>query len=411
MWETIRIAELGSVVTGKTPSSNNLEHFGEDYPFITPTDMDAGRIVHTERGISQEGYIKFSRQILPRRSICFVCIGTVGKICLTTEKSLTNQQINSVVVDTKRHDPFFVYYLLSTYAEAVKRIAGGTATPIVNKTLFENIEVLVPNLSTQRKIGAILSLYDDLIENNLRRMRILEAMAQNLYCEWFVKFRFPGHRSTLFVDSCLGKIPEGWRLNRILEFGDVITGKTPSKANSDFFGDDVPFVKIPDMHGNSFILGTGDRLSLAGAKSQIKKTIPPGAICVSCIGTIGVVSITTENCQTNQQINSVVLTREQFREFLFFRLKEAKKDLENLGANGATMGNVNKGKFESLAVITPSDDLVAEYHDFADPLFSEMRALSQKNGALRRTRDLLLPRLISGELDVSDLDIYIGESA
>ena len=104
------------------------------------------------------------------------------------------------------------------------------------------------------------------------------------------------------------------------------------------------------MHGNMFILATGERLSAAGAKSQSNKTIPLGSICVSCIGTIGVVSITTEDCQTNQQINSVVLAEEQCREFLFFRLQDAKQTLENLGSTGATMGNVNKGKFESVEV-------------------------------------------------------------
>ena len=216
MWKTLRIADFGSVITGKTPSSNNLEHFGDDYPFITPTDMGTGRIVHTDRGISQEGYLKLRRQILPRWSVCFVCIGaTIGKICLTTKKSLTNQQINSVVVDTTRHNPFFVYYLLSTYAEAVKSIAGGAATPIVNKTSFENIEVVVPLLPIQHKIAAILSAYDDLIENNLRRIKILEEMAQNLYREWFVKFRFPGYQHTRFADSPIGQILEGWEVVKV----------------------------------------------------------------------------------------------------------------------------------------------------------------------------------------------------
>ena len=133
MWKTIHIADLGRVITGKTPPSKNPEYFGRNFPFITPTDMGYNRIIQTEREISQEGFLKFHRQILPRNATCFVCIGaTIGKMCLTTRQSLTNQQINSVVVDTARHDPLFVYYLLSTYREAVKSIAGGAATPIVN---------------------------------------------------------------------------------------------------------------------------------------------------------------------------------------------------------------------------------------------------------------------------------------
>jgi type I restriction enzyme, S subunit len=251
MWKTLRIADFGSVITGKTPSSNNLEHFGDDYPFITPTDMGAGRIVRTGRGISQEGYLKFRRQILPRWSICFVCIGaTIGKICLTKEKSLTNQQINSVVVDTARHNPFFVYYLLSTYAEAVKSIAGGAATPIVNKTSFENIEVIVPPLPTQRKIAVILSAYDDLIENNLQRIKILEEMAQNLYREWFVKFRFPGHQHSRFTASPLGRIPEGWEVKALGKLADQIR----DSVNPDSVDPGTPYFGLEHLPRKSITL-------------------------------------------------------------------------------------------------------------------------------------------------------------
>lgn len=200
-------------------------------------------------------------------------------------------------------------------------------------------------------------------------------------------------------------------MKRIQDFGTVITGKTPSKANPNFYGEDVPFVKTPDMHGNTFILGIGERLSTAGAKSQHNKTIPADSICVSCIGTIGIVSITSEDCQTNQQINSVVLEKKQYRKFLFLCLKDAKMALENLGSNGATMGNVNKSKFEALELIAPSDNLLSRYHKFAAPLFSEILILSRQNTTLRRTRALLLPRLISGEIDVSALNIAIPNEA
>ena len=179
-------------------------------------------------------------------------------------------------------------------------------------------------------------------------------MARSIYREWFVNFRFPGHENVSRVDSPIGPIPKGWEVKRVCDFGNIVTGKTPSKAKPDFYGGGFPFLKTPDMHGNMFILATGERLSAAGAKSQSNKTIPVGSICVSCIGTIGVVSITTEDCQTNQQINSVVLAEEQCREFLFFRLQDAKQTLENLGSTGATMGNVNKGKFESVEVASPA---------------------------------------------------------
>jgi type I restriction enzyme S subunit len=239
-------------------------------------------------------------------------------------------------------------------------------------------------------------------------------MARALYREWFVHFRFPGHDRLpslagrragdegrqVRVASPLGDIPQGWQVKSIQQFGTVITGKTPSKANADFYGNDVPFVKTPDMHGNMFILGTSDCLSTAGAESQANKTLPADSICVSCIGTIGVVSITTEDCQTNQQINSVVLANPASREFLFLRLQDAKQTLENLGANGATMGNVNKGKFEAMEIVCPPDEVFARYHRLVEPMFSEILSLFRQIQNLRRTRDLLLPRLLSGQVEL-----------
>ncbi|MFL6234289.1 MAG: restriction endonuclease subunit S, partial [Thermoanaerobaculia bacterium] len=200
--------------------------------------------------------------------------------------------------------------------------------------------------------------------------------------------------------SPLGEIPKGWEVRSIQRFGTVITGKTPSKANAEFYGNDIPFVKTPDMHGNMFILGTSDCLSTAGAESQRNKTLPAGSICVSCIGTIGVVSITTEDCQTNQQINSVVLANPASREFLFLRFQDAKQTLVNLGANGATIGNVNKGKFEAVEIVCPPNDLLARYHRLVEPIFSEILSLSRQLQNLHRTRDLLLPRLLAGQIDV-----------
>lgn len=262
------------------------------------------------------------------------------------------------------------------------------------------MEVVVPSLNTQQRIADILSAYDKLIENSQRRIKILEAMARGLYREWFVHFRFPGHKNLPRVASALGEIPEGWKVKKIEDLGKVITGKTPSKANAAYFGEDVPFLKTPDMHGNMFILGTNEYLSDFGAASQAKKTLPAGSICVSCIGTIGVVSITTAKCQTNQQINSVVLEDPISREFLFLRLQDAKQTLENLGSNGATMGNVNKGKFETLEIVSPPTVLLTRYHQFAKPIFSQILALAGKMENLRRTRDLLLPRLLSGQIEV-----------
>lgn len=292
----------------------------------------------------------------------------------------------------------FLYYTLRPKLSEFRSFSTGAATKFLTMTILNATEIQVPPLPVQQRIAGILSAYDELIENSQRRIKILESMARALYREWFVHFRFPGNESTPRIASPLGEIPQGWEVKRIQDFGKVITGKTPSKANAAYFGDEVQFLKTPDMHGNMFIIGTNEYLSSSGAASQANKILPAGSICVSCIGTIGVVSITTEECQTNQQINSVILPNPASREFLFLRLQDAKQALENLGSNGATMGNVNKSKFEAMEIICPPTDLLSDYHHFAKPIFLQILTLARQIQNLRRTRDLLLPRLLSGQI-------------
>ena len=296
---------------------------------------------------------------------------------------------------------FLFYWIGSPQGKAeLQKCTIGSSQSAFTIVLLKGIEIALPPMPVQQRIATILSAYDELIENSLRRIKILEAMARSLYREWFVHFRFPGHENHPRVASALGEIPREWGVKTIQDFGKVVTGKTPSKANAGFFGVNVPFVKTPDMHGNLFILGTNESLSTAGASSQANKTLPVGSICVSCIGTIGVVSITTADCQTNQQINSVVLAKSEYREFLFLRLQEAKQALENLGSNGATMGNVNKSKFESMEVVAPTDALLVDFHRLTQPMFKSILRLTRQIQNLRQTRDLLLPRLLSGQINV-----------
>lgn len=329
-----------------------------------------------------------------------VVIGRVGAYCGAVVYCPTKfwASDNTLVAypASEQVDTKFLYYLLAD--AKLSRYAGGAAQPLVTQTVLKQVKVRVPPILIQQRIAGILSAYDELIENSQRRIRVLESMARALYREWFVHFRFPGHKNHPRISSPLGEIPQGWEVKAIQDFGTVITGKTPSKENADYFGNEVQFLKTPDMHDNMFILNTNERLSSCGAASQANKTLPVGSICVSCIGTIGVVSITTQECQTNQQINSVVVENSASREFLFLCLQDAKKTLENLGSNGATMGNVNKGKFMAMQIVAPPIDLLTRYHQIAKPMFMQILAFARQIENLRRTRDLLLPRLLSGQI-------------
>jgi type I restriction enzyme S subunit len=381
---------------------------------ISVNKVTAESYVSTENMLPDRGGVGLAPKIPPSGNVNAFCPGDVlfsnirtyfKKVWLAPRHGGAS---SDVIIfrprGTQRIESQFLFYVLSSdaFIESTVTASKGTKMPRGDKDAMQRYEFALPPLPIQRRIAGILSAYDELIENSQRRIKILEAMARALYREWFVHFRFPGHESVPRVPSPLGDIPQGWEVKSVQHFGKVITGKTPSKANPDFYGDAVPFVKTPDMHGNMFILGTSEKLSAAGAESQANKTLPAGAICVSCIGTIGVVSITTEDCQTNQQINSLVLKNRASCEFLVLRLQDAKQTLENLGANGATMGNVNKGKFEAMELVAPPVELLVEYQSIAQPMFEEILTLSRQIQNLRRTRDLLLPRLLSGQVTLAE---------
>jgi len=297
--------------------------------------------------------------------------------------------------------PKFIYYFLKTMK--LEQYDVGNANPTLNRNHIHKLNVPIPPLSTQQKIAHILSAYDDLIENNLKRIKLLEEMAQITYEEWFVRMKFPGHEQVV-IDSETG-LPEGWVNTEIREFGQVITGKTPPTNIEEYYGNDVLFIKTPDMAKAPYVLDTELKLSAKGADTQKGKYLPKNSLLVSCIGSAGVVALTSVSSQLNQQINAVVFDREFDAFFLYGFAKHLKPVLEALGSNGATMTNVNKSKFERIKVITPTDTLLNDFGLKVAPNFSILEKLLQQNQRLKEARDILLPRLMTGMIDVNTLDL------
>ena len=301
--------------------------------------------------------------------------------------------------DTDRYDPVcFTYYFKSkAFRRAVSGTAVGANIQNLSQARLSNHECRIPSIEVQHRIADILSVYDDLIENNQKQIKLLEEAAQRFYKEWFVDLRFPGHENTKIVDG----VPEGWNECTVESFGTVITGKTPPTSNKEYYTNGkVPFVTIPDMHNVVYPLKTEKRLTIEGAQTQKNKYIPPNSVMISCIGTVGLVSIATEVCQTNQQINSIILNNEDDLYFFYESMLRMKDLLDGLGSNGATMTNVNKSKLEKLIIISPSKDIVKQYNDVCKPLFESALNSSRKNVYLKNMREALLPKLMSGEVEV-----------
>lgn len=302
------------------------------------------------------------------------------------------------VKDFKGNDPKFVYYFLQTMQ--LENFNSGAGVPSLNQNHLHKQKIFVPDTPSQRLIASILSAYDDLIDVNNQRIKLLEETARELYKEWFVRMRFPGYKEAKFVKG----LPEGWSLKELQEFGKIYTGKTPSTKKREYFGGDIPFIKTPDLHKNQFVFETEEYLTEKGNNTQRRSTLPKGSICVSCIGTAGIVGITTaEKSQTNQQINSLIPNDIKSREYLFHAISDLKETIELYGYTGATMTNLSKGKFEKLKILYAKPELVEKYSHIVSPMFEQIQIMQQQNTQLRQIRDRLLPRLISGKLIIKEI--------
>ena len=401
--EYVRFGELY-----KIPSCNGLSRpravRGEGYKMVNMgelfsndiiNDMYMERVQMNEREqkkfLLEKGDLLFARQ-----SLVATGAGKCSVVNNLAEKTTFESHLIRVRLDETKANPLYYYYLFQLPYNPVKTIVNQCAQAGIRGTELVRIKVPLLNIEYQNTIANALFQYDKLIENNNKRIKLLEQIAENLYKEWFVRFRFPGYEEVKFENG----IPNEWEIKRLFEFGKIETGKTPSKERDQNYGGDIMFIKTPDMHDNIYVISTNEFLSTEGHLTQPKKLLPENSIMVSCIGTGGVVAINDKPAHTNQQINSIILNKSEYLEWLYFVCKNLKETIEMFGATGSTMTNLSKGKFEKLKIVSPSEKVILEYHELTKNLFIEVRVLLHKNDLLAKQRDLLLPRLMSGKLEV-----------
>ena len=324
-----------------------------------------------------------------------ITIGRSGNIgnAYFFDKDFWAHNTTLYIKEFKNCDPKFIYYLLQTMNFGGHN--SGSAVPSLNRNYIHPIEVQAPDLPTQKEIAQILTSLDDKIELNLQMNQTLEAMAQAIFKEWFVNFNFPGFDGEL-VDG----LPKGWNRCLIKDFGKIVCGKTPSKAVKEYFGGEYMFIKIPDMHNSVFIIETTDSLTEEGVNSQSNKTIPPFSICVSSIATVGLVCINPEPCQTNQQINSIIPKNKDLRYFLYFLTTSMKDTFLATASGGTATLNMNTSQFSNIRAFMPSEDVLNEFDEIVSPIMEKILENEYNIKSLTQTRDTLLPKLMSGQLEI-----------
>ncbi len=379
MRKTITIGDLGTVITGKTPPTTNKNYYGDYAVFIKPTDIsESSKFTYeTEEMYSKVAAEKYSSSLIPKGAICVPCIGTIGtKMTMTHCACFTNQSINSIVCNDK-YDNEYVYYLIKNFLPDLKSYNKGTASgrEYVSKSSFESIELQAEqDIDIQRKIGQILSRYDALIENYQRQIKLLEEAAQRLYKEWFIDLRFPGHESTHIIDN----LPHGWQKKSV---NDMLTFHRGYDLTKDSF-----------IHGNYPVVGS---TSILGHHRDFKIEGP--GIVTGRSGSLGVFQLIWNNFWPHN--TSLYISDFKGHDIIYIYCLLNTLDFTTLNSGGA-IPSLNRNTLSNIQVIEPSMDLQEAFSRIVKPLYVKQRNLENQIRNLSEARDRLLPKLMSGEIEV-----------
>jgi type I restriction enzyme S subunit len=402
-WPAVRIGDLGKVFTGRTPPTEKRIFFGQDFPFITPGDMHQGKYARqTQRYLSTEGAALLNRILLPADSVCVSCIGwQMGEAIMTDRPSFSNQQINTIVPNGAV-DPSFLYYSLRPRKQELLSLgaATGVRTPIMNKSAFCDLKVTLPPLPLQRRIAGILSAYDDLVENCQRRIKILEEMARSLYREWFVDFRFPGQETCPRVPSPLGEIPEGWEVKRLEEIASVnhsqITARTAPES--------IHYIDIASVSPGQ--VDTVTTYAFADAPGRARRIVGHGDVLWSCVrpNRRSHALLIHPETDTIASTGFAVLTALSVPFTFLYQATTTDEFVRYLtnNATGAAYPAVTGATFQRAELLIPPAHLTRQFEAISIPMVEQIHTLQRQSRTLRRTRDHLLPRLLSGQVELED---------
>jgi len=412
-WKEITIGELGQVITGNTPPKKDTDNYGGSYPFIKPTDMDIDRrhVTSWEENYSEKAFKRYKNSYIPPRATGVVTIGTVGeKMFQADQYCFTNQSVN-VVIPNENYDENFVFYLLKYNLPKVESANPGTASGRhhVSKSNFCAIKLNVPPLNAQRIIASILSGYDGLIENNLKRIKLLEEKAQLTYEEWFVKMRFPGFETAKF-DTVTG-LPEGWEKKTIGDICKASGGGTPSRALDDYWIDgDITWYSPTDLSkANSLcVLDSSQKITELGLKKSSARLLDTNSFMMTSRATIGLFALINKPFTTNQGFINVTPINEFEKEYLLYNFKYRVEEFKG-HATGATFPELSKSKFNALDIIWPLEFFLKQFNKITSVLHTQLFNLTEQNRLLKEARDILLPRLMSGMIDVDTLSKQVVE--
>ena len=387
-WQRVKLKDITEkIASGGTPSRLHPEYFTSDREgnlWVKSKELLDVAIEDTEEKITDDALNNSSAKYFPEHTVLIAMYGAnVGQLGWLKKRATVNQAVCGLIIDDSKANWRYVFYSLLQNRDDLIVQARGAAQQNLNQDLIKNFEIVILELESQRMVGSILAAYDDLIENNTKRIKILEQIAQAIYKEWFVYFRFPGHEKVKMVDSKteFGKISEGWKVKKLGDNVDILRGKNITK-------DTVAPGKIPVVAGG-----------IGPAYFHNKANVGGPAITVSASGAnSGYINLYYEDIWASD-CSYINKASTPFVFYYFLLLKSRQTEVTGL-QRGSAQPHVYPKDLARLLVVDPPEELVRVFEEKAKSIFGMLKNLQLKNQNLRQARDLLLPKLVTGEIQV-----------
>jgi len=399
MFPVNELCELAVDCVNKTAPTIEYE---TEYKMIRTTNVKNGFINLNEvRYVTEEVYKKWTRRSKPQYGDIILTreapVGEVGRFTSDYDKIFLGQRLFHYRPDPKRLDWNFLAYVLQSpqVQGRFKGMGFGATVDHVRVGDAERLNIPCPPLDVQKRIGGTLAAYDDLIENNRRRIQLLEQAARLLYKEWFVHLRFPGHEHTKILDG----VPEVWEKKTAFEVMDVLSGGTPKTTNPSYWDGDIPFFTPKDATDFAYAHDTEKSITEAGLKNCNSNLYPKNTVFITARGTVGKINLAQRFMAMNQSCYALIAHPPVSQQFLYFALVDGVEQFRSR-AVGAVFDAIIRDTFKLIPFVVPDEKLITAFMEHVSPMVAQIDNLSGQIRSLRKARDLLLPKLMNGEFNL-----------
>ena len=401
-WEKVKLGDIATCIQPGPFGSqlHNSDYSKEGTPIIMPKDIVGGAIVHSGLlKVSEEHVKRLSRHQVYEGNLMVARKGDVRKCAYITANEngwMTGSDCLKVVLDESKCYPKFIYYQLRSehIGRWLEKVSIGATMPSLNTGLLSGIEMVLPPIEIQKQIAGILSVYDDLIENNQKQIKLLEEAAQRLYKEWFVDLRFPGHENTKIVDG----VPEGWQWCKVRDVADINSSALPKNYKEDF----IDYVDLGSVRCGH--IETRTRYNLNEAPGRAKRCAKDGDIIWGMVRpNLKAYALVTNPKKTDVFSTGFAVLSAKKVPYSYLYCAVTQEEFVGYlvnATNGAAYPAVKPVHFEVADILKPDDKVLEQFHNVADLIFRKIEMLDKQNHNLSEARDLLLPKLMNGEVEV-----------